>query len=109
MKRTFTNHSQMIAFYDYSEDEMRLIVTLKDGNSYQVDSFNVIDYNSLTKERNKGSYIYHQVFKSENFKVTKLIKLPAKEVQEIVQKQYTKKNTVNRYRGSEGWGNYLAR
>lgn len=109
MQRTFTPYSQLVAFYDYQEDELRLIITLKDGNRYIVNDFNTADYSCLNKARNKGSHIYQNVFKNKDFIIRKGEKIATKDLEAIIQQHYNRKNKVFRFRESEGWGNHLAR
>lgn len=109
MEKIFTPHSQLVAFFEYAKGDQSLSVTLKDGKIYQVSLFTEEDYSALKAAPNKGAYILHDIFRNSHFTTVKAGSMPAKEVQEIVLRHFAKKNTVNRYRGSEGWGNYLAR
>lgn len=109
MSRTFTSHSQLVAFYDYSPEAKNLLVTLKDGNQYMVYGFADSAYKELKKASNKGSHIYHRVFKNESYRIEKKHRMSPKYVEQIIQAHFNKQNQVNRFKGTEGWGNYLAR
>lgn len=108
MERTFTPYSQLVAYFDYDKALELLFITLKNGAVYKVESFPYYRFLVLKKERNKGAYIYHNVFKNPLYTITKTAQRSAKEIDIEVQSHYYKRNYVIK-NNAEGWDNYLAK